>query len=312
MGAKLTISPAQAEPFEMTIGNTATIGRTPENTICLGSSRMVSRQHAIIRCHNGYQYQIIDLGSRNGTFVNGQRVVMPVVLEEGAKIRIADNTITFSAEANDLSAEHMQVTMVGFGHDNPLESRPVALLICDIRGFSSMAEKTANDQLAQLLGLWFREAANVVSRTGGTIDKFLGDALLAYWGANLNGGLDCAAALDAARKMVGLADERAWPNGDPFQIVIAMHYGRVTCSNVGVTAERDATIIGDAVNTVFRLEEVSKELGERVLLSEDVAANLQKREKLQDFGERTLKGKSQPVRVYGLGDLRDPQRTHTP
>jgi adenylate cyclase len=312
MGAKLSITPAQAEPFEMTIGNTATIGRTPENTICLALSRMVSRQHAIIRCHNGYQYQIIDLGSRNGTFVNGQRVVMPVVLEDGAKIRIADNTITFSAEASDLSAEHLQVTVVGFGHDSSLESRPVALLVCDIRGFSAMAEKTANDHLAQLLGLWFREAANVVSRTGGTVDKFLGDAVLAYWGANLKGGLDCGAALDAARKMLALADERVWPNGDPFQIAIALHYGRVTCSNVGLTAERDATIIGDAVNTVFRLEEVSKELGERVLLSEDVAAHLPETEKLRDFGERALKGKSQAVRVYGVGDLRDPQRTHAP
>ncbi len=54
-------------------------------------SPLVSRQHAVIRCHNGWQYQLIDLGSRNGTYVNDQRVVMPVTLTDGAQIRIADN-----------------------------------------------------------------------------------------------------------------------------------------------------------------------------------------------------------------------------
>jgi adenylate cyclase len=64
MPAKLRVTPAAAEPFELAIGNTATIGRTDGNTVCLSASPRVSRQHAIIRCHNGYQYQLIDLGSR--------------------------------------------------------------------------------------------------------------------------------------------------------------------------------------------------------------------------------------------------------
>src|SRR6185295_3784669 len=112
MGAKLTIQPANADPFEICIGNTATIGRTRENTVCLNFSPLVSRQHAIIRCHNGYQYQIIDLGSRNGTFVNDQRIIVPAPLQDGARIRIADNTITFSEEADD-STEHLQMTVAG-------------------------------------------------------------------------------------------------------------------------------------------------------------------------------------------------------
>ena len=80
MGAKLIIQPTAAEPFEVTVGNTVTIGRTRENSVCLNFSPLVSRQHAIIRCHNGYQYQLIDLGSRNGTYVDDQRVIMPVAL----------------------------------------------------------------------------------------------------------------------------------------------------------------------------------------------------------------------------------------
>ena len=83
MPAKLRVKPLAGEPFELTIGNTATIGRTSDNTVCLSGSPLVSRQHALVRCHDGYQYQIIDLGSRNGTFVNDQRVVMPMTLTPG-------------------------------------------------------------------------------------------------------------------------------------------------------------------------------------------------------------------------------------
>src|ERR1700760_2842563 len=113
MGAKLSIQPAQADTFDVPIGNTATIGRTRENTVCLSFSPLVSRQHAIIRCHNGWQYQLIDLGSRNGTYVNDQRVVMPVTLTDGARIRIADNQLVFSEHADDESDEHNPMTLVG-------------------------------------------------------------------------------------------------------------------------------------------------------------------------------------------------------
>src|SRR5580698_429046 len=111
MGAKLKIQPAQAPVFEVSIGNTASIGRTKENTVCLSFSPLVSRQHALIRCHNGWQYQLIDLGSRNGTFVNDQRVVMPVTLSDGAVIRIADNRLVFFEHSDEDSGEEEALTI---------------------------------------------------------------------------------------------------------------------------------------------------------------------------------------------------------
>jgi adenylate cyclase len=130
MGAKLQIQPSQADPFDVAIGNTATIGRTRENTVCLGFSPLVSRQHAIIRCHNGWQFQLIDLGSRNGTYVNDQRVVMPVTLTDGARIRIADNTIIFSEHNDDSGSEHNAMTLVGTIDHSVVDARPVGLLVC--------------------------------------------------------------------------------------------------------------------------------------------------------------------------------------
>ncbi len=301
MPATLRITPLAGEPFELTIGNTATIGRTNDNTVCLGGSPLVSRQHALIRCHDGYQYQIIDLGSRNGTLVNGQRVVMPMTLAPGARIEIAKNELVFEQIDDDISSAHLEVTLAGSMAGVASAIRPVALLVCDIRGFSSMAEKISSSHLAQQLGVWFREAGNLVTRNGGTVDKFIGDAVLAYWSECGGDQVDCAATLRIARDLLGLAAKITWGNGDPFQIGIALHYGSVTCGNVGIDAQRDATIIGDAVNTVFRLEGVMKELNQQVLLSADFREHLPESEPLLDLGERKLKGKQQLVRIFGLG-----------
>ena len=205
MPAKLRITPLAGEPFELTIGNTATIGRTADNTVCLSGSPLVSRQHALIRCHDGYQYQIIDLGSRNGTFVNGQRVVMPMTLAPGARVEVAKNEIIFDLIEDDISTAHLEVTMAGSMAGIASAIRPVALLVCDIRGFSTMAEKIDSSHLAQQLGVWFREAGNLVTKSGGTVDKFIGDAVLAYWSECDGASVDCAATLRIAREMLALA-----------------------------------------------------------------------------------------------------------
>jgi adenylate cyclase len=191
---------------------------------------------------------------------------MPVTLENGARIRIADNAITFTEEEPETTDEHLETVAATIDHAH-FAARAVALLVCDIRAFSMMSEKTRSGDLAHILGAWFRETGNVVARSGGTIDKFMGDAMLAYWSVGQNGPEDCGAAFAAGCKMLELASERTWPNGERFRIAVALHYGRVTCSNVGVAAERDATIVGDAVNTVFRLEAVSKELNQPLVLS---------------------------------------------
>jgi len=141
MPAKLRVTPLAGEPFELTIGNTATIGRTSDNIVCLSGSPLVSRQHALVRCHDGYQYQIIDLGSRNGTFVNDQRVVMPMTLAHGARILIAKNELLFEQIEDDFSNAQLEVTLAGSIDGVASAIRPVALLVCDIRGFSTMAEK---------------------------------------------------------------------------------------------------------------------------------------------------------------------------
>src|SRR6201987_3976842 len=110
MPAKFRVNSAGGDPFEREVNNTATVGRTSDNTIPLPGNH-VSRQHAIVRCHNGFQYQIMDLASRNGTFVNYQGVVMPVPREPGARVRIANYELVFDQTPDDEPSGNVEATL---------------------------------------------------------------------------------------------------------------------------------------------------------------------------------------------------------
>ena len=303
MPAKLKVRPAQGEPFEVEIGNTATIGRSRENTISLHTNPHISRQHAVIRCHNAYQFQIMDLGSRNGTFVNGRRVITPTILTHGAVIRITNIELIF--EQSDESSEDttFDVTIAAGPESTHDQSAVVAVMVCDIRGFSTVSELLPEDELARTLGQWFRDAGNIVHKNGGTIDKFIGDAVLAYWTRESLDGRESRGALDSALELLNAADKRCWKLAQekPFRIAVALHHGSVTCGNVGLVAQRDATILGDTVNTVFRIEGLMKQLNQRLTLSQDFLTTLPVPGiNLNDLGDHQLKGKNQSVRLFGM------------
>lgn len=303
MQAKIKVFPPDAEPFEVPIGNTATIGRSRDNSVSLAFSPHVSRQHAIVRCHNAYEYQIMDLGSRNGTFVDGRRVITPITLRHGSNIRICGVDLRFEQSEGASDGVGVDVTLAA-GTDTGLdESLDVAIMVCDLRGFSTMSERLPEEQIARLLGEWFRLAGNHIVQSGGTVDKFIGDAILAYWPKVDGGPREAGAALTTARHLMGEAANRTWPVAEklPFRIAIALHHGPVTAGNIGLVAQRDATIIGDAVNTAFRMETLMKQLGQRLVWSADFQSQLGGFEPdAVDLGEHQLKGKNQLVRIFGI------------
>jgi adenylate cyclase len=203
VGAKLTITSPATLATAVTFGNTATIGRSPSNTMCV-PSRKVTREHAIIRRHNLDQriiYQIRDLGSSNGTYVNDQRVIMPVPLASGARIRVADTEMIFLQEEDNFDDEHLIKTTKGnfTAMNEQFNPQPVALLISDIREFTRMSGVLSVDVLATFVQCWLRESGHLVTASGGTVDKFIGDAMLAYWGGHAgHHASQCHSALQTA------------------------------------------------------------------------------------------------------------------
>jgi adenylate cyclase len=299
MSAKFKVFQGDSAPAEKVISNTATIGRTPDNTIVLPGSH-VSRQHAIVRCYNAFQYQIMDLGSRNGTFVNDRRVITPVVLDPGSRVRIAEYELFFEPLPDEETTDLSDATLAAASYDTTHSILSAAMLVCDIRGFSTMSERLGERELARIVGNWFRDIGNTVQSSSGVIDKYIGDAVLAYWPTCDKRGTECTTCLSTALTIRELATRRQWPAGEAFRIVLALHFGRVTSSNVGQMAVRDATILGDAVNTVFRLEGIAKELSQELICSQDFVTILPPGPEFVSFGEFQLKGKSQLVGVYGL------------
>jgi adenylate cyclase len=203
----------------------------------------------------------------------------------------------------DASGENQESTLPGSVSGSGLVSSFVALMVCDIRGFTTATESLSKGDLAQTLGGWFRDAANLIHQSGGNIDKFIGDAIFAYWIKGEVQPSECQMAFESGRKLLRLAASRAWPGSHgPFEIAVALNCGSVTCRNIGVMAEGDATILGDAVNTVFRLEALTKALKQPIIASDDFVSSLPTTEGLIDLGQHALKGKQNPVRVFGLNE----------
>ena len=137
------------------------------------------------------------------------------------------------------------------------DKRPVAVLFSDIRGFTALAESMRPDDTASLLTEYFTEMVDCVFRHDGTLDKFMGDALMAHWGAPIGGDRDADNAVAAAIDMMQALDtlNATWrTTGRPeLHIGIGLNYGEAFAGNIGSERRLEFTVIGDTVNTAYRL-----------------------------------------------------------
>ncbi|HEX5580021.1 MAG TPA: adenylate/guanylate cyclase domain-containing protein, partial [Gemmatimonadaceae bacterium] len=137
------------------------------------------------------------------------------------------------------------------------DRRPVAVVFSDIRGFTTLAERMEPDEVAQLLSEYFTEMVECVFRHGGTLDKFIGDSVMAQWGAPIGAPDDAQRALAAALDMMdalSVLNERWRARGRPeLGIGIGLAYGEVFAGNIGSERRLEYTVIGDTVNTASRV-----------------------------------------------------------
>jgi adenylate cyclase len=183
------------------------------------------------------------------------------------------------------------------------EKRTIAVLFCDIRGFTEVAASMKPDDTAHLLSDYFTEMVDCVFRHGGTLDKFMGDAVMAQWGAPLSAEDDADRALEAARDMMtamAALNERWRREGRPeLQIGVGLNYGEAFAGNIGSDRRLEFTVIGDTVNTASRLCAWA-EPGE-ILVSDDLRRALTRRQPLLSRPPLTLRGKREPVTVFRVG-----------
>ena len=178
--------------------------------------------------------------------------------------------------------------------------RPVVVFFSDIRGFTSMSETMVPDDIARLLTEYFTEMVEIVFKHGGTLDKFMGDAIMALWGAPIAHEDDADRAMLAAVEMQEVLQElnQKWAGEGRQQvnIGIGINFGEVFAGNIGSQQRLEYTVIGDAVNVASRL--CSKAKGGDILVSEPFMQALKRPPQLEALEPIELKGKANAVQVY--------------
>jgi adenylate cyclase len=180
------------------------------------------------------------------------------------------------------------------------EKRPVTVMFTDIRGFTSMSEKMTPDEIASLMSEYFEEMVDIIFEFGGTLDKFIGDAIMALWGAPIAHPDDADKAVQAAIAMQKAIDElnEHWKKeGRPeIKVGVGINHGDVFAGNIGSHRRLEYTVLGDAVNTASRL--CSKAAGGEILISPTLFDKLAEKPQVDQLEPMPMKGKAQPVPVF--------------
>ena len=178
----------------------------------------------------------------------------------------------------------------------------VCVLFSDIRGFTRRSEGQAPEAVIAFLNRYFTEMVAAIHAHGGTLDKFIGDGIMAFFGApeaHKNAAQD---AFDCAGEMLARLDalnvQLAAEGIEPIRIGIGLHRGDVLVGHIGSETRHEYSAIGDAVNVASRLESLTKEVGYPIVCSHAVADTLASRDGLVELGEHAIKGHT-PVAVFG-------------
>jgi len=184
------------------------------------------------------------------------------------------------------------------------ERRKITILFSDVRGFTTITEYADPAKLVAQLNEYFTEMVRIVFAHSGTVDKFIGDAVMAHWGGVSTHGesIDACHAVSTSLEMLQALDRlnEDWrKRGAPeFHIGIGLNHGDVIFGHLGSVEKHDLTAVGDPVNTASRLESATKQLHTPLLLGASVAPLVQDRFRLRTVDLLQLKGKSAPIEVF--------------
>lgn len=184
------------------------------------------------------------------------------------------------------------------------QRKTVSILLSDIRGFTALSERLDPEDLVRFLNSYLSEMIEIIFKHEGTLDKFMGDAILALFGAPVGHGDD---ALRAVRTAVAMQEKlrelnetwktNGWPN---IKIGIGISTGEVVVGNIGSEKRMEYTVIGQDVNYAQRIETLTKELPADILISESTYEEVRDFVKAEKYEPLTIRGKREPIVVYGV------------
>ncbi len=297
------------------------LGRGESNAIVI-CDEAASRRHAIIQRTETGELYLLDLGSRNGTFVNGQRVATPAVLKDNDEISIGEYRLVFrNPTAASIACEALPPMMPGDASSATrvvFSERLVSVLVVDIRGFTQLTQHIDQALLCKFIRRWFADASRIVRERGCWSIKYIGDAVMAVWqhqsGREVNEIVSALAAIiEFAESSSGLQSKFALPV--PLSFGAGLNTGLASVGNAGSGDKTDYTAFGDAVNAAFRIESSTRYIDCDIAIGETSVELLGGKSFVQPYlNDRivSLKGYDEPARVWAgsFEDLRKLLASH--
>jgi class 3 adenylate cyclase/ABC-type nitrate/sulfonate/bicarbonate transport system substrate-binding protein len=200
-----------------------------------------------------------------------------------------------------------------------VEKRSLTIFFSDLEDFSTLSERTNPDDLLAQMSVYFEQVSRAISDEQGTVDKFIGDGIMAFWGAPI--ALEdhvmraCAGALRAARRMQQANDEWRHQGKPNFRLRIGLNSANVLVGNVGSTERFSYTVMGDGVNVASRLEGMNKGFGTTICISDSVFDAVASQIVARPLRRVQVKGRKQEFMIYellGMADSSDPELATRP
>jgi adenylate cyclase len=185
------------------------------------------------------------------------------------------------------------------------EMRSISLLFSDLQGFTTISETMPAPQLVGMLNEYFDVMLSIIDKYGGTLDKLMGDGIMAYFGAPRpypdHAQRAVACALEMQEAMEKFREEEREKGLPPLFMRIGLHSGEAVVGLIGMKGRQNYSVTGDVVNVAARLEGLNKEFGTQVLMSEDTCKAADPPEPTVFRGETSVKGRVRPIPVYSIG-----------
>ena len=280
--------------------STISVGRSFSNDVILPYT-WISRRHAMLQLGENNSCSIVDLGSSNGTFVNQQLIQGLTRLNSGDVIAMGSTILVFQQESEPVEPEEDQQQDIDDQTVIFLQKEIVSVLVCDIRNYTNLSEEIGDKRISDLLKFWSKAVSDAVIDNGGRVDKFIGDAVMAVWSEGegdrqVAGALRAAAEIQYMTKAIG---KRLKEIKHPLQVWISLNTGQAILGNIGVSNNRDYTIVGDVVNVAFRLEEIASRLKRDLVIGETSYNYLKDASRFFTLYTVNLRGKADPLNCYG-------------
>jgi len=206
-----------------------------------------------------------------------------------------------------LGEDVIDVAMADPERLNRGEKREMTVLFSDIRGFTSLAERMSPEKLAAFINEYLSPMTRIVFDEKGTLDKYIGDAVMAFWNAPVEQPDHALRACRAAVKMLQKLDElkTVWRAAQypELEIGVGINTGPMVVGNMGSDVRVDYTVLGDAVNLGSRLEGTTKQYDTRIVLAESTYLAVREHVVARRLGAVRVKGREEPVRIYQLRAL---------